>query len=52
MVVEAVEEAMEALGLLTEARCAGPLTLSACHPNPEPPAHDGHGARANGSGIE
>lgn len=43
---------MEALWLRTEARSAGPLTLSARHPNPEPPAHDGHGARAKVSGIE
>lgn len=43
---------MEALRLLTEARSAGPLTLSACHPSPEPQVHDGHGARAKASGIE
>jgi len=43
---------MEALRLRSEARSAGPLTLSARHPNPEPPAQDGHGARANASGIE
>lgn len=43
---------MEGLRLLTEARSAGPLTLSVCHPSPEPPAHEGHGARAKASRIE
>ena len=43
---------MEAIRLLSEARSTSPLTLSARHPSPEPPAQDGHGARAKASGIE